>query len=424
MTDDYLQTIRSLSDRIVEAQRPIRILDAIKWDNTIREEFFSNQEKKLPAVDRNYYAARPLGFDSSAKRRELLDLEVEIQRKLGPYNPLGVIMRRMCREYEMVVRMLEGRGGPEFSPLCRQLYGGADDVFHAGVPNMAELSEIMCGALDCVHRSQAIKQDVKDISGEEAVALLQVRLENAFEGRGVRVLLSDGIVSDAAAGSDYLKIRAEAQFSMRDINLLEIHEGLVHMGTTLNGQDQPVCTFLSKGPPSSTVTQEGLAILMEMMAFASSPARLRKLMNRVRAVARAQDGADFLDIYQMFLEDGYSPQESYSNAARVFRGSTPDGAPFTKDIVYTKGFVQIYNYIQLAVQRGLLKRIPLLFCGKTTLEDMRALNQLVEQGIVQPPRYLPPQFADPSALTAWMCYSGFLGRLDLKQIELDYEGIL
>ena len=31
--DDYQQTIRSLSDRIVEAQTPIRVLDAIKWDD-------------------------------------------------------------------------------------------------------------------------------------------------------------------------------------------------------------------------------------------------------------------------------------------------------------------------------------------------------------------------------------------------------
>ena len=30
--DDYQQTIRTLSDRIVLAQTPIRVLDAVKWD--------------------------------------------------------------------------------------------------------------------------------------------------------------------------------------------------------------------------------------------------------------------------------------------------------------------------------------------------------------------------------------------------------
>src|SRR5215472_127035 len=37
----YQQLIRSLSDRLVDAQRPIRILDAIKWDDPIERAFFA-----------------------------------------------------------------------------------------------------------------------------------------------------------------------------------------------------------------------------------------------------------------------------------------------------------------------------------------------------------------------------------------------
>jgi len=33
--DEYQQTIRALSDRIVAAQTPIRVLDAVKWDDNI-----------------------------------------------------------------------------------------------------------------------------------------------------------------------------------------------------------------------------------------------------------------------------------------------------------------------------------------------------------------------------------------------------
>ena len=71
----------------------------------------------------------------------------------------------------------------------------------------------------------------------------------------------------AAAGADYIKIRSDAMFNERDVRALEVHEGLVHVATTLNGLNQPVCTFLAKGPPSSTVTQEGLAILMEVITY-------------------------------------------------------------------------------------------------------------------------------------------------------------
>ena len=108
----------------------------------------------------------------------------------------------------------------------------------------------------------------------------------------------------------------------------------------------------------------------------------------------------------------------------MFRGSTPDGLPFTKDLSYLKGFIMIYNYIQLAVRKGQLEQIPLLFCGKTTLEDMRTLRQLVDEGMVVPPKYLPPQFQDLNALSAWMCFSNFLNHLSLDRIEADYANIL
>ena len=137
-----------------------------------------------------------------------------------------------------------------------------------------------------------------------------------------------------------------------------------------------------------------------------------------------EQGADFLQVFEFYREQGYGMEGSYSNASRVFRGSTPDGLPFTKDLSYLKGFILIYNYIQLAVRKGKLEQIPLLFCGKTTLEDMRTLRQLVDEGMVVPPKYLPPQFQDLNALSAWMCFSNFLNHLSLDRIEADYANIL
>lgn len=423
-TEAYGQTVRVLSDRLVEIQKPIRILDAIKWDPTIQEAFFASGFKELPRVDKAYYANRALSFDSTMKKQELFELERDVNRQLGQFNSIGMILRRMCREYREVVEMLESRGTPAFSHLSQQLYGAAHDAFHAGDPTLADLGMLMTETLGQIDKSLLLQAEEKKITGEQAVEMLQQRLDVAFPGVGVRVVLSDGIVADAAAGSDYLKIRKEARFNDRDIRLLEIHEGWVHVGTTLNGQAQPYCTFLGKGPPSSTITQEGLAILMEIFAFASHPARLRRLTNRIRGVAMAEEGANFIEVFNFFREQGFSEHESYSNTQRVYRGSSADGGPFTKDITYSKGFVLVYNYVRLAVRKGLLDRVPLLFCGKTTLEDMRTIAQLVDEGIVVAPKYLPPQFADLNAVTAWMCYSNFLNRLNLKQIEADYASIL
>ena len=55
----------------------------------------------------------------------------------------------------------------------------------------------------------------------------------------VKVILSDGIVSDAAAGSDQLKLN-QGKFSHRELEILEVHEGWIHIGTTYNGMQQSV----------------------------------------------------------------------------------------------------------------------------------------------------------------------------------------
>ncbi|TLX55942.1 flavohemoglobin expression-modulating QEGLA motif protein [Stutzerimonas nosocomialis] len=424
--DEYQSIVRALSDRIVEAQTPVRVLDAVKWDEGVRQRFFDSGCRELPQVDRDYYNGRPLAFDSGAKKQEFQDIERDITRQLGQFSPVGQIMRRMCKEYRMVIRMLEARGTADFGMISQELYGAASDAFHAGDPTLADLGLMLSDYLNNIADRSDLKDEPKTVTAKQAVVLLQSRLDAVFgEGEGViRVFESDGILADAAAGADYIKIRSDAMFNPRDVRALEVHEGLVHVGTTLNGQNQPICTFLAKGPPSSTVTQEGLAILMEVIAFASYPTRLRKLTNRTRAIHMAEEGADFLDVFGFFREQGYSDDDSYGNASRVFRGSIPDGLPFTKDLSYLKGFIMVYNYIQLAVRKGRLEQIPLLFCGKTTLEDMRTLRQLVDEGMVVPPKYLPQQFQDLNALSAWMCFSNFLNHLSLDRIEADYSNIL
>ena len=123
-------------------------------------------------------------------------------------------------------------------------------------------------------------------------------------------------------------------------------------------------------------------------------------------------------------EEGRSREEAYTVTMRVFRGSLPDGGPFTKDLAYSAGFIDVYNFIRLAVRRGQLDRIPLLFCGKLAIKDMGTLAELTETGVVVPPRYLPPPLVDISALTAWMAYSNFLNRLDLKKIDTDFAHLL
>jgi len=418
----YAERVRALSDRLVAAQRGIRVLDAVKWDDDLRVRFFEQGCRELPAVDVDYYARRPLGFDPRAARDELTALSRAIAADLGRMNPVGQLMERMCDEYLELIDMLEARGTPTFGQVSRRLYGSASDAFHAGGPTLADLATSLDEALRGIDESAFLDQIEKDIPTATAVELLQARLDRIFSepGSRVRVIESDGIVADAAAGSDYIKLRRNALFSEHDLRLLEAHEGWVHVGTTLNGQRQPVCTFLAKGTPSTTITQEGLALLAELIAGASHPARLRRVTDRVDAIRRAEEGASFVDVFAALRERGRTDEDAYAAAVRVFRGSTPDGAPFTKDLAYHQGFVQVYNFMQLAVQRGRLDRIPLLFCGKLTLEDVGTLAALAEQGLVEKPHHLPPPLADLSGFAAWLAFGRFLNTIDLNQVEADY----
>ena len=52
--DGYQLAVRALSDRIVEAQTPIRVLDAVKWDDSIRQTFLKHKGRELPAIERLY----------------------------------------------------------------------------------------------------------------------------------------------------------------------------------------------------------------------------------------------------------------------------------------------------------------------------------------------------------------------------------
>src|SRR5690606_19316599 len=124
----------------------------------------------------------------------------------------------------------------------------------------------------------------KNISATEAVVQLQEKMNRYFGDGRVRVEISDEIVSDAAAGGDRIKINRRASFSELDIKVLEVHEGWVHIGTTLNGRKQPWATWLSVGSPRITAIQEGMAVLMETLTFSSFPQRARRISDRVVAV--------------------------------------------------------------------------------------------------------------------------------------------
>src|SRR3989338_8854415 len=91
----YHQTVRDLSERLVQAQPPIRVLDAIKWDASIHDAFFEAKCKELPKVDQSYYQRNVLPFDLTEKKEELYTLERDVRKQLGQFSAVGGILQRM-----------------------------------------------------------------------------------------------------------------------------------------------------------------------------------------------------------------------------------------------------------------------------------------------------------------------------------------
>lgn len=410
----YKEKVSTLALRIVEAQSPIRILDSVKWPADTLERFRESGYRELPKIS---YDSSVFTFDPVKQKELLAEITTDIRRELGDEDPVAGIMLATATEYYRVIEMLEARGTKRFYEISRELYGSAADQFTDGSTCVSDVAHDMYNILTTLDDAQLGPMPERDIAAEKAVEILNERLANVFGDGRIRVILDDGIAADAAAGSDYVKVRSAARFTMEDIRILEVHEGWAHVGTSLNGQRQPVAHWLAKGPPRTAATQEGLAALLEVLTLASHPDRARRLNNRVLAVEKAEAGASFYDVFEWFRTEGYKEETCYWNTQRVFRGGVVDGgAPFTKDLVYMKGIVANYNFLHAAIAEKRPELIRWLFVGKVALEDIPILEARSHEGLVRPPLYVPELFQDLRGLAIWLSISTFWSKLNSRAV--------
>jgi len=420
----YKERLAGFAQRVVDAQRPVKILDAIKWSPEIFEKFRGSGWREMPVVSLDDYVRTDLGYDPESVHAEFLKIENSVRNEFGPDDLVARILADTAAEYARVVEMLKARGTRRFYELSRELYGSPKDVLPDGQTALRDVALHMYEVLTQLDERALGDIEVADVPAEQVVDILNERLAEIFGDGTVRVVLDDGIVADAAAGSDYIKIRAAAMFSRRDIRVLEVHEGWVHLATNLNGQNQPVARWLAKGPPRAAAAQEGLAALLEILTYSSSSARARRINDRVLAVDKAEDGASFLDVFEWFRTEGYDEQTCFWSTHRVFRGGLLDGgAPFTKDVVYTRGIVETYEFLRNAIAAGQPEQIRWLFVGKVALADVPILAAHAHEGIVRPPRFVPELFQNLNGLGIWLGISTLFGRLKRRALARHYEAL-
>lgn len=417
----YKERLAEVAERVVVAQHPIRILDWVKWAPEVHHGFVASGYKTLPKIT---YSRNDLEFDPEAKKNELLEIEQDIRRQFAADDRIAGIVAETAREYRLVVEMLQARGTKRLYELSRQLYGSASDQFPDKSNRVSDVAHDLYDILTEMDAAQLGPIPPRDIDAEQAVTILTERLARVFGTGRIRVLLDDGIAADAAAGSDYVKVRTGAFFSTEDIKILEVHEGWAHVGTSLNGQQQPVARWLAKGPPRTAATQEGLAALLEILTFTSHPSRAHRLNNRVLAIEKAESGADFYETFEWYRTEGYSEESCFWNTQRIFRGGLVEGGgPFTKDVVYMKGIVANYSFLHTAIASGRPELIRWLFVGKVALEDIATLAEHSHDGVVRPPEYVPEIFNDLRGLAIWLSVSTFWSRLNSREVAKPYAKV-
>ncbi len=407
--------LRDCSRAIVRAQKPIRILSALNWPDSVQEEFLRRGARELP---RHEYP--PPSYDPDGKIREFL----EIRSHLDAHDPLERILMETCDSYVLCVKMLQHVGMADFYKYSRELYGASNDLFMDDRTTNLELARYFDRVLIGFAGCDLGPQPKARYTAEEAAEILDRKMQRFFKGDRVKVQVSSNLTANAAAGAATIKIKRGKMFTRRAIEQLEHHEGYVHVGTTLNGLRQRVLTFLGKGAPRTTKYQEGLAVFTEFMSQTMDFQRLRALTDRIIGIEMAEQGADFIDLYQYFLDKGHGSEQAFDNARRVTRGGLVSGyAPFTKDICYLDGMIRVWNFMRVAIKQHRPEFVRYLFVGKVTLDDIPVLVLKSQEGLVDPPSHLPRWLKDMQFLSASMSLSAFLNRIQLDVVEQYYDQV-
>ena len=115
------EVVLELSDALVEAQKPILILNSVKWTYEVREQFYADGAEKQPQVDTEYYTSeRGLAFDVDDKRAEFTSLAARVGKELGK-SAIGQLLTGRIEGYTSVIDMLAARGTPAFAEISAGL---------------------------------------------------------------------------------------------------------------------------------------------------------------------------------------------------------------------------------------------------------------------------------------------------------------
>ncbi|MDH4561110.1 flavohemoglobin expression-modulating QEGLA motif protein [Pseudomonas sp. BN411] len=404
--------IAELDAALPRLARKIRVLEAIAWPDGVEERFLADWRAgrlRLPEV-----SLQPRDHTAEIEALE------HLASRCDTGHPAGAFLAATAGSYACAGRMLGAIGTPAFTDYSARLYQRPDHYYERQKMTPLDAARFFLDTTDALLDSRCIPATDACIPAEDFAAWMRTEVDAFFGPDQVRVVVDPDLASKAIAGATRIRLRASALFSELDKAQLLQHEAFVHVATALNGRAQPRLTSLALGAPRTTLTQEGIAMLAELITGSIDIQRLRRVALRVVAVQQALDGADFIEVFKGFLEAGQSEEESFRSTQRVFRGAdVRGGGAFTKDACYVIGMLGVHTLLRVAVRDNRPELLRQLFAGRLSAGDVVRLAPLFESGWLEQPRFVPPWAADLRRLAATLAFSAFVGRINLEVIELE-----
>ncbi len=402
----------ALDTRLVAAVRGIRLLGALSWPQGEQLRFLDAWRRGRPRLPAPEYAVP----DQAAI---VAELDV-IARDAPLSHPYGAYLAATARSYAGACRLLAAAGTPDMTRWSLDLYGRPGDPLPGGeVDNLDAARHFIAVSRD--FETGPLDAPEAQLTPEALAEVLTARMREVFGDDPIPVVVDPGLVSRAAASGTRLRLRGGIAFQPADVEQLLQHEAFVHGLTARNGRAQHAFGALALGAPRTTGTQEGLATFAELVTGAIDVHRLERTALRIIAIDRALDGADFIEVFALFIEAGQGEVESFRSAMRVFRGAPLTGGhAFTKDVVYLHGLLEVHTFFGWCLREGRLGLARHLMAGRMTVDDVLVLEPLFEAGLLDAPRWLPPWLTRGSMLAGYLAFAVFASNIHLPGLSAQH----
>lgn len=250
---------------------------------------------------------------------------------------LKKVFTQRIQDYHLLISMMENFDTPFFYDHCTKLYGTS----HKMAQNNAFFY-----FLEKVPEFCLPDKSERKLQGEEAMKYLREKMLETFEPDSFEVKPSTSLLSDSSAGRRVLKLNPTKAYTTGHLDIFLVHEGWVHLGTSLNGAAQEDNPWLSTWAPRTTFLQEGLAVLTELITGCMTLERWNKVVLRHLATSMAERGSNITDVYAFLKHNQMEELDAFKLTLRVFRGVPLEGGmAFTKELLYLHGMIELLYHL-------------------------------------------------------------------------------